>query len=492
SGDCVKSQRVNYLNKIRTWPRTVCFIASAVLEEMLEVIAERRALHRKHLHILMQEQTQNLNLSFGMGDAYHGLEFMKDRCKLIEDMLEEVKHVTHLRRHHLHVLLTPLLTNWSTHGIGDILVAFRLLKIRCKAHEPQYFDGTCSKLFETRQSQPSNDSHSGPGRIGQACPHLRDLNLASTPITDRGLVQLCVAEDGSRQCQQLIRLVVAETAVTCVGATVVLQSLPNLREFDYEKIFDRWDEGLESRLFMGAGVRCSAESTPPPSSLRLTTLISTVEHVSLKGLDAAARLCPETRTVTLANAWIPSEALYKLMLLDQLISISLTNSEGLTLDFHEGIGKSCPELRNLALSSIATYEHVGQLSSELFNQLRALELWSDPQADLSPFMIRQLLLFCPDMTNLLFKGCEIVSDKLMADIWKKILEIVLLHKFSTSRREKIYAPPILQQLLDAENELAVLRVWSCRNITKFLNIELIHRIKDENLDVYFEWFEYEE
>ena len=62
--------------------------------------------------------------------------------------------------------------------------------------------------------------------------------MASTPITDRGLVVLCVAEDGRRQCQQLLRLFIAETAVTKLGAAVVLQSLPNLREFDYEKIFD--------------------------------------------------------------------------------------------------------------------------------------------------------------------------------------------------------------------------------------------------------------
>jgi hypothetical protein len=56
-------------------------------------------------------------------------------------MLEEAKHVTHLRRHHLHVLLTPLLTNWSSHGIGDILIAFRLLSIRCKVniHSGCYF-----------------------------------------------------------------------------------------------------------------------------------------------------------------------------------------------------------------------------------------------------------------------------------------------------------------------------------------------------------------
>jgi hypothetical protein len=76
------------------------------------------------------------------------------------------------------------------------------------------------------------------GKIGLSCPNLLELNLAATPITDKGLVQLCVAEDGHRLCQNLRRLVVADTAVTAAGATVVLQSLPNLLEFDYDHIFD--------------------------------------------------------------------------------------------------------------------------------------------------------------------------------------------------------------------------------------------------------------
>jgi hypothetical protein len=62
----------------------VSLIASTVLEEMLEVINEHRTLHRKHLHILLQEQIQNLNLSFGIGDSYHGFEFMKERCKVMD------------------------------------------------------------------------------------------------------------------------------------------------------------------------------------------------------------------------------------------------------------------------------------------------------------------------------------------------------------------------------------------------------------------------
>lgn len=86
--------------------------------------------------------------------------------------------------------------------------------------------------------------------------------------------------------------------------------------------------------------------------------------------------------------------------------------------FFLGIGRACPDLCNLAFSSIAEYEPVVQLCDKWFNQLHALELWSDPHADLSPNLIRQLLLFSPNMTNMLFKGCEVLSDKLMACIWE--------------------------------------------------------------------------
>lgn len=76
------------------------------------------------------------------------------------------------------------------------------------------------------------------GKIGEHCKELVDLNISGTPITDRGLIQLCVSEYGERRCQKLARLVVNETWVTSAGASVVLQSLPNLREFDFDNIFE--------------------------------------------------------------------------------------------------------------------------------------------------------------------------------------------------------------------------------------------------------------
>ncbi|KDR12280.1 hypothetical protein L798_13769 [Zootermopsis nevadensis] len=302
---------------------------------MLEVISEYRALHRKHLHVLLQKQIQNLNLSFGMGDSYHGFEFMKQRCKSLKQL-----NISYLRHMNPSVLmgLVPCFSNLVSLNLRMTLTVDQLLR-----------------------------------QIGRACPDLRELNLASTPITDRGLVQLCVADDGHRLCQNLLRLFVADTAVSTGGATVVLQSLPNLREFDYDQIFDvlelveNWDQGLESRLLMGAGVRLSAEPTLPPSHIRLTTLISVAEHVCVQGLEAAARLCPETRSVTLSNAWLPSEALYKLMVMEHLTSISLTNSEGLTLDFHEGVlpllAVCGHRLQNLILTNFTSVDITGELQT---------------------------------------------------------------------------------------------------------------------------------
>ena len=133
------------------------------------------------------------------------------------------------------------------------------------------------------------------------------------------------------------------------------------------ELVEQWDKGLESRLLMGTGVRISAEPAVPPSQLSLRTLNSAAEYVPIQGLDAAARLCPETRSVTLSNAWLPSAALYKLMTMQHLTSISLTNSEGLSLDFHEGVLPLLTvcghQLQNLILVNFTSVDITGKLQT---------------------------------------------------------------------------------------------------------------------------------
>lgn len=75
--------------------------------------------------------------------------------------------------------------------------------------------------------------------ISYHCPNIVDLNLTSTMITDQGLLSLCGAgmNDDVKRCQKLQRLQIAETRATWIGALTVLQHLPNLLDFDFDKIF---------------------------------------------------------------------------------------------------------------------------------------------------------------------------------------------------------------------------------------------------------------
>lgn len=52
------------------------------------------------------------------------------------------------------------------------------------------------------------------------------------------------------------------------------------------------------------------------------------------------------------------------------------------------------------------------------------------------------------------------------------------------------SPQVVHQVLDAHNELTMLRVWSCCQITKVHNAEFAKRISLENMNVYLEWFAY--
>jgi hypothetical protein len=46
----------------------------------------------------------------------------------------------------------------------------------------------------------------------------------------------------------------------------------------------------------------------------------------------------------------------------------------------------------------------------------------------------------------------------------------------------------LLRLLEIDNELDMVRVWSCPGVDRDSHNQIQRLIKDENLDVYFEWY----
>ncbi|XP_022187260.2 uncharacterized protein LOC111046079 [Nilaparvata lugens] len=430
--------------------------------------------------MLLHSQLEKLSLAFGVGDVISGFTFIKSRCNNLRHL--NLSYLRHLNPGML-IDLLPNLKKLVSLNLRMTLAVDEVL-----------------------------------GVIGKNCTDLLDLNISGTPVTDRGLVQLSVSESGNPQCQKLSRIVITETWISSAGAAVLLRFLPNLCEFDYDNIFEaldivnHWTIELEQRLLSRGGVRMSSRPIPIPNKMRLKTLISITDIIRTDSLQAAVRQCPDATSVSITNAWIKNEDLYKLMVLDKLTTLSLTNCDGLTLDFDVGvlplltvcghqlhsliltnftninipdIGKACPVIHNIAFSSVATYE-LGPLCPDYFNKLEAMELWADTDADLHANLIRQMIEFSPNMKNLLLKGCGVLTDKLLFEILQenklgKLSHLTLDHCHNVSFSA-------LEYIANMDNDLSMLRIWSCESITKSVSSQVTSLIENGNMDIYFDFY----
>ena len=57
-------------------------LASEMLQELLEVVAEKRSLARTILHLLIQPHLEAFNFACGAGDAYYAIRFLVERCQV--------------------------------------------------------------------------------------------------------------------------------------------------------------------------------------------------------------------------------------------------------------------------------------------------------------------------------------------------------------------------------------------------------------------------
>lgn len=241
-----------------------CNSASGILEDLMEVIRATRSLNRKFLHLLIKEQLLSLNLSLGIGEVYYALTFLP-RCKVRLWSHNFVWINKFDRKNDLKFFISTWFdfANLYSFGLTEIARAELVLFETCGTQADNEADPEpdISRYFE-----PDDDKHYRCGRvyvfeeisesseiyllllililhsltqildmISFHCPHLVELNLTSTMITDEGLISLCGLEDG-RGCKKLQRLIVTETRCTWIGALTVLQHLP-ITDFDFDKIF---------------------------------------------------------------------------------------------------------------------------------------------------------------------------------------------------------------------------------------------------------------
>lgn len=162
------------------------------------------------------------------------------------------------------------------------------------------------------------------------CPNLVELNLTSCNITDQGLLSLCGVgseENGVQRCRRLQRLLITETRATWIGALTILQHVPSLTDFDFDKIFQVF-EHLDPK---------SVINSETHALLKIRSLYSTTPRVRGDSIDAAAALCPNIEILSVMNAWMDNDTFYKFMQFERLKSLTIVNSEGMTIDFDEGV-----------------------------------------------------------------------------------------------------------------------------------------------------------
>ncbi|XP_063602024.1 uncharacterized protein LOC134778128 isoform X3 [Penaeus indicus] len=439
-------------------------------------------------------------------------------CQGIIDVIKRT--CSRVRREHLWLLLQESVTEFTMTDIGPRRIAWDFIMQKCPrlrrldvAYLRSVGPGTIMRLIPNLKHivvlnlSMTETIDQVLELIGLNCPEIRELDISHTAISERGLPKLCYDAANDRPlCQKLTKISIMGCIITPRPVSFLLQYIPTLREMDYDNIFQVFNVMKEWGLTPANIGTCE--------KLHLRLLTSTNEAVDPEDVDIAIELCPYATNFTLSHAYVENDVLYKIMRMENLTHLRITNSEGLTLDFHEGvlpvltvkghqlhslllvnfttvdvaaIGECCPRLQNLALSNIGVYEEIMYPREQYFCDLRSLEIWSALTSEtMNSTILRQLLTYCHHLQNLLIKATDAISDKLLYDIWREN-EMKQLSRLTIDTCPNVTAEAI-HQLLDMTNNLTLIRLWGCFFITKNDEAKLQKRIKDENCDVYLEWY----
>ncbi|XP_050715630.1 uncharacterized protein LOC126998204 isoform X2 [Eriocheir sinensis] len=446
--------------------------------------------------------------------------FLHLPAALLAGIMNEVRERGRVRRHHLHVLVLPQLQEFSITSVGETFLALHFLTERCRRLRRvnvSYLRNVGPGAMMQLAASLTEVTHLNLSMtqiidqvlelVGRRCPHLRELDVSNTGITDSALIRLSYDEKRKMpQCQKLEKVSVTGCTLSPTGPAYLLHYLPRLYHLDYEHMFQVFD------VLRDWGVTKDNVTQCEPYPLRLLT--STSDHIDAASVDVAMTLCPYVLEVTLSNAIIPNELLYQTMRLENLAHLRLTNCDDLTLSFHEGvlpvltlrghnlislllanftvvdlvaIADCCPKLQNLAFSNITIYEEIMYPRDDLFTTLVNLEVWTTVTTDTcNSVILRQLLGQCKGLQNLLVRGADALSDKLLHELWRTN-PMPRLSRLTLDSCNNV-TTAALYHLLEEDNHLTLLRVWSCFFVTRQDYRDLSQYIKDHNFDLYLEWY----
>ncbi|KAL7645807.1 UNVERIFIED_CONTAM: hypothetical protein RMT77_002704 [Armadillidium vulgare] len=447
------------------------YLPCNLLTDMMSVIEgphTTKYLHRKHLHHLILPHIENIKLSPMSASHTFGINLITSRCKRLRSL--DLSYLSHV---------SPL----------------ALIRLIPTLHQILFLNFSMTEITDQILSL-----------IGKHCLEIRDLNVSQCPITNHGIYSLCYdAEEKKIQCTKLQRLNVTGCMITTESLVILLQKIPTLKHLDYENTFRIFGKiPTKNKIPIG--------SQEPIQVYSLQQLNASDDNIN-PYMENAIQMCPLTTSVAISNCIISNESLYRIMTLESLSQLRFTNNDNQSIDFYEGIlpiltvcghrletlllvkftmidiaaiGECCPNLRNFAMSNISVFEELLYPKDSAFRELTALEVWTDVYSEsVSPIILKQVLLFCPNLQNLLISGSSALNDKLMEEILK-VNHLTELSRLTIDNCPNISCTTF-QTLLDLKNKLTLVRIWSCFSITREESLILHRKIKKENCDTYLEW-----
>jgi len=156
-------------------------------------------------------------------------------------------------------------------------------------------------------------------------------------------------------------------------------------------------------------------------------------------------------------------------------------------------------------------------SHKLYAELYSLELWFDSKTEHSTaHVLSTLLSNSINLTNLLLKKSSTLSLGFLASsIWivnqtvpvpnptrestfsyrKRFISISAFQTNPMTKLSRLTLDEcenvgldLLEAVFALENELSVMRIWTCPKVRRDEQQRLQNQIKNSNLDVYLEWF----
>ncbi|ELU06385.1 hypothetical protein CAPTEDRAFT_207619, partial [Capitella teleta] len=169
--------------------------------KLIDTLVDLCLLKRFYLHVLIDSRLLRLNLSI--------CKFASNKDSIINLVATRCQRLTHLN--------IASCNQVSARTLADLVESLPRLQV-----------------LNLRQTKCNDQVLS---RIGSSCQDLRELNLFACPITDMGLLSLCVSFEPSHpKCPRLFRLDISNTAVTNKGVEVLVKNLPQLHFLVYPDI----------------------------------------------------------------------------------------------------------------------------------------------------------------------------------------------------------------------------------------------------------------